>query len=128
MFFGCDRYPDCDFGVSNPPVKDHPCPECGSLLLERPKSYRCWNCGAELDKEFAVTKHGDPEAEAEARAAKAAARAERAKARAARGSNGKRATAKRSTAKRSTAKRSTANRSTPKSAAPDPDTQAAAEG
>ncbi len=124
MFFGCDRYPECDFGVSNPPVKDHPCPECGSILLERPKSYRCWNCGAELDKEFAVTKHGDPEAEAEARAAKAAARAERAKARAARGSNGKRSTGKRATAKRSTAKRSTAKRATPGQ----DDTQAAAEG
>jgi DNA topoisomerase I len=62
MFFGCDRYPECDFAASNPPVKDRPCPECGSLLLERPKSYRCWNCGAELDKAFNVKKHGDPEA------------------------------------------------------------------
>ena len=80
-FFGCDRYPECDFSVGNPPVKDHPCPECGSLLLERAKSYRCWNCGAELDRDWNVTKHGDPEAEAEARAAKAAAREARAKAR-----------------------------------------------
>jgi DNA topoisomerase-1 len=110
LFYGCDRYPECDFGVSNLPVKDHPCPECGSLLLERPKSYRCWNCGAELDKEFVLTKHGDAEAEAASRAAKAAARAERAKARAARGSNGKRATSKRSTSKRTTAKRATAVR------------------
>ena len=83
LFYGCDRYPDCDFGVNNPPVKDHPCPECGSLLVERPKSIRCWNCGAEMDKEFTVTKPGDPEAEAEARAARAAARAARAKAKAA---------------------------------------------
>jgi DNA topoisomerase-1 len=116
LFYGCDRYPDCDFAVSNPPVKDRPCPECGSLLLERPKSYRCWNCGAELDKEFSVTKHGDPEAEAAARAAKAVARAERQKARAAKSpakrSNAKRSNAKRSTAKRSTAKRSAAKRST----------------
>jgi DNA topoisomerase-1 len=105
LFYGCDRYPECDFAVSNPPVEERPCPECGSLLVERPKSYRCWNCGAELDRELNVTKSGDPEAEAAARAAKAAARAERQKAR------GAKTAAKRSTAKRSTAKRSTAKRS-----------------
>ncbi|MFM7718895.1 MAG: type I DNA topoisomerase, partial [Actinomycetota bacterium] len=75
LFYGCDRYPDCDFGVNNLPIKDRPCPECGSLLVDRPKSVRCWNCGAEMDKEFNVTKSGDPEAEGEARAARAAARA-----------------------------------------------------
>lgn len=113
LFYGCDRYPECDFAVSNPPVKDHPCPECGSLLVERPKSYRCWNCGAELDKELTVTKHGDPEAEAAARAAKSAARAERAKAKAAKSKSTKAKTktaAKRTSAKRSTRKRSTAKR------------------
>jgi DNA topoisomerase I len=73
-FFSCDRYPECTFAVSHPPVADRPCPECGSLLLARPKSYRCWNCGAELDLDFGVKKHGDPEAEAAARAARAAAR------------------------------------------------------
>jgi DNA topoisomerase I len=78
-FYGCDRYPECDFSVSTPPVKGHPCPECGSVLLERAKSYRCWNCGAELDRDWNVTKQGDPEAEAEARAARAAAREARAK-------------------------------------------------
>ncbi|GIU98978.1 MAG: DNA topoisomerase 1 [Actinomycetota bacterium] len=76
--YGCARYPECDFAVSNPPVPEPPCPECGSLLLRRPKSYRCWGCGAELDPELRVTKPGDPEAEAAARAAKAAARAARA--------------------------------------------------
>jgi DNA topoisomerase-1 len=98
LFYGCDRYPDCDFAVSNRPVKEHPCPECGSILLERPKSYRCWNCGAELDKELTVKKHGDPEAEAAARAAKAAARAERAKGRS-------KTAAKRSSAKRPAARK-----------------------
>jgi len=78
-FYGCDRYPECDFSVSTQPVKGHPCPECGSVLLERAKSYRCWNCGAELDRDWKVTKSGDPEAEAEARAARAAAREARAK-------------------------------------------------
>jgi DNA topoisomerase-1 len=82
IFYGCDRYPECDFGVSHPPEPDRPCPECGSLLVRRPKSLRCWNCGAELDLEFNVTRSGDAEAEAEARAAKAARRAERASAKA----------------------------------------------
>jgi DNA topoisomerase-1 len=130
MFFGCDRYPECDFGVSNPPVKDRPCPECGSLLLERPKSYRCWNCGAELDKEFTVTKHGDPQAEAAARAAKAAARAERAKGRAVKGSNGNRSTSKRATGKRAVTKRAAAKRPAAKrtSSSGEGDAPAAAEG
>jgi DNA topoisomerase-1 len=101
-FFGCDRYPDCDFAVNHPPIEDHPCPECGSLLVRRPKSIRCWNCGAELDMDFNVTKSGDPEAEAEARRAKAEARAKRAAAKTA----AKRSPAKRkSTAKKSQAKK-----------------------
>ena len=49
-------------------MKDRPCPECGSLLLRRPKSLRCWGCGAELDLDFNVTKPGDVEAETAARA------------------------------------------------------------
>ena len=81
VFYSCSRYPECTMAVSNPPIKDRPCPECGSLLLQRPKSVKCWNCGAELDLDFNVTKEGDPEAEAAVRAAKAAAREARAKAR-----------------------------------------------
>jgi DNA topoisomerase I len=77
-FYGCDRYPECDLAVNNPPENDRPCPECGSLLLRRPKSLRCWNCGAELDLDFNVTKSGDVEAEAEARRLKAEARARKA--------------------------------------------------
>ncbi len=96
-FFGCDRYPECDLAVSNPPYPDRPCPECGSVLLERPKSFRCWNCGAELDTAFNVKRHGDPEAEAAARAAKAAAREARAKAR---GRTKTRTTSKRTTSRR----------------------------
>ncbi|MBA3690500.1 MAG: type I DNA topoisomerase, partial [Actinobacteria bacterium] len=58
VFYGCERYPECDFAAGNPPDADHPCPECGSLLLRRPKSLRCWNCGAELDLDYQVTKSG----------------------------------------------------------------------
>ena len=113
VFFGCDRYPDCDFGVNNEPIKDHPCPECGSILVQRPKSIRCWNCGAEFDLEFNLTKEGDAEAEAEARAAKAAARAARAAAKKKK-SPAKKSAAKKSAAKKTAAKKTAARTSTPK--------------
>jgi DNA topoisomerase-1 len=98
MFYSCNRYPDCDFAAGNPPVKDRPCPECGSLLLSRPKSYRCWNCAAEMDLEFNVTKSGDPEAEAAVRAAKAAAKAAKAAAKAKKAPAKKKPAAKKKTA------------------------------
>ena len=104
-FYSCERYPECMFAVSNPPIKDHPCPECGSLLLQRPKSVKCWNCGAELDLDFHVTKEGDPGAEAAVRAAKAVARDARAKAK-------KKPTAK-SAAKKTAARRKTAAKRKP---------------
>ncbi len=113
IFYSCSRYPDCDCAVGNPPEKDHPCPECGSLLLRRPKSLKCWGCGAELDLESNVTKSGDVEAETAAREAKAAARA----ARAASKKNGakKKTTAKRKTAarKKTTAKKRPAAKAAP---------------
>ena len=112
VFFGCDRYPECDLAVNNPPEKDRPCPECGSILLRRPKSLRCWNCGAELDLEFTVTKSGDADAEAEVRRVKAEARAARAAAKAAKDGSKKKTTARKSTKKKATAarKRSTASK------------------
>ncbi|MEX0985575.1 MAG: type I DNA topoisomerase [Actinomycetota bacterium] len=99
LMYGCDRYPDCDGAMNNPPIPDKPCPECGGLLLARPKSIRCWRCGAEMDDDLTVTKSGDAEAEAAARAAKAEARKARAASKAAK------ATKKRSTAKKPTAKK-----------------------
>jgi DNA topoisomerase-1 len=105
-FYGCDRYPECDLAVNNPPEKDRPCPECGSLLLRRPKSLRCWNCGAELDLDFSVTKSGDVEAEAEVRRVKAEARARKAAARK------KPATKKKTTARKKTAAKKTAAKKT----------------
>ena len=109
-FYGCDRYPECDLAVNNPPEKDRPCPECGSLLLRRPKSLRCWNCGAELDLDFNVTKSGDAEVEAEVRRVKAEARARKAAARK------KPAAKKKTTARKKTAAKKTAA-ATPPSAA-----------
>jgi DNA topoisomerase-1 len=98
LMYGCERYPDCEGAVNNPPIKDKPCPECGGLLLQRPKSIKCWTCGAEMDDDLNVTKSGDVEAEAAARAAKAAARAARAAAK-------KKSAAKRTTKKKTTAKK-----------------------
>ena len=113
-FFSCDRYPECDFAAGNPPDTDHPCPECGSLLLRRPKSLRCWNCGAELDLDYHVTKSGDVEAEAAARAAKAAAKAARAAAKAKRApaQTTKKKTTKKKTTKKKTTKKTTATKQT----------------
>jgi DNA topoisomerase I len=129
LMFGCDRYPECDFAVGNPPIGDHPCPECGSLVVERPKSFRCWNCGAEFDKDWNPTKAGDVEAEAAARAAKAAAREARAKARSAKKTTAKKSTAKKSAAKKSATKKRTAKRATTaRSAAPVADVEQVAEG
>ena len=106
-FFSCDRYPDCDFAAGNPPDPDHPCPECGSLLLRRPKSLRCWNCGAELDLDHQVTKSGDVEEEAAARAAKAAAKAARAAAKAKRAPAQKTKKTKKTTKKKTTKTKTT---------------------
>jgi DNA topoisomerase-1 len=119
VMYGCDRYPECDFAVNHLPVPDRPCPECGSLLVQRPKSYRCWNCGAELDQAFDVTKHGDPEAEAAARAAKAAARETRAASR--RKTAAKRSRAKKSAAQRSKSGSGSAKRAKAASAADPPE-------
>jgi DNA topoisomerase-1 len=123
MFYSCSRYPDCDCAVGNPPEKDRRCPECGSLLLRRPKSLRCWGCGAELDLDFSVTKSGDVEAETAAREAKAAARAARAAAK-------KKAPAKKTTAKKKTTARKTtaAKKKTSPAAKRSPSKPAAGEG
>jgi len=77
-FYSCSRYPDCELAVSNPPLKDRPCPECTGMVLARPKSLKCWNCGCEMELDGTVKRSGDAEAEAEIRAAKAVAKAARA--------------------------------------------------
>jgi DNA topoisomerase I len=108
VFYGCDRYPDCDFAVNNEPLREPRCPVDGSLLVQRPKSIRCWGCGAEFDLDMHMTKDGDPEAEAESRAIKSAARAKRAAAKAAK----KKPAAKRKPTKKKTAAKETAKKQT----------------
>ena len=107
LFYGCDRYPECDFAVNNEPLKEPACPECGSLLVQRPKSIRCWNCGAEFDLDMRLTRPGDPQAEAEARRAKAESRAARAAAKATKATKAAKSSKKPAARKRSTAKRKT---------------------
>jgi DNA topoisomerase-1 len=100
LMYGCDRYPECECAVNNPPEKDIPCPECGGLLLRRPKSFRCWHCGAETDLDLKVTRHGDREAEAAAREAKAEARKARAAARAAKPATSRKRSTRKTAAKK----------------------------
>ncbi len=106
LMYGCERYPECDCAVNNPPEKNTPCPDCGGLLLRRPKSFRCWHCGAEADFDLKVTKPGDREAEAAARAAKSEARKARAAARATKKPKSK-PTKKKAPAKKKTAAKKT---------------------
>ncbi|MEX0755384.1 MAG: type I DNA topoisomerase [Actinomycetota bacterium] len=113
-FYSCSRYPDCTFAASYPPVPDRPCPECASVMLEQAPTKggaRCWNCGCVVDDEGTVVESGDPEAEAERRAAKDAARAKRAEAKAAKNKSTKKSTKKKTTAKKkATKKKTTAKR------------------
>jgi DNA topoisomerase-1 len=43
-FYGCSRYPDCDFIINQRPVAN-PCPECGSLMIESGRDqFSCTSC------------------------------------------------------------------------------------
>jgi DNA topoisomerase-1 len=43
-FYGCSRYPDCQFTSWNKPLPQ-PCPNCGGLLTEKTRSTaECINC------------------------------------------------------------------------------------
>ncbi len=58
VFFGCDRYPDCDFVLWNEPTGET-CPNCGSLLvkkvLKKGTTIECSNrsCGYKAPEESA---------------------------------------------------------------------------
>jgi DNA topoisomerase-1 len=44
VFYGCNRYPECDFTVGQRPLPE-PCPKCGGLLVEGPKGVKCHTNG-----------------------------------------------------------------------------------
>ncbi|RKQ84181.1 type I DNA topoisomerase [Brockia lithotrophica] len=51
VFYGCSRYPECDFVVWQKPDPT-PCPVCGGLLvIERNGRLRCTSCGATFTRE-----------------------------------------------------------------------------
>ncbi|MBT9253382.1 MAG: type I DNA topoisomerase [Brockia lithotrophica] len=51
VFYGCSRYPECDFVVWQKPDPS-PCPVCGGLLVvERNQRLRCTSCGATFTRE-----------------------------------------------------------------------------
>lgn len=47
IFYGCDRYPECEFVSWDKPV-DKPCPHCGSYMVEKRTkngtTYQCTQC------------------------------------------------------------------------------------
>ncbi len=48
-FYGCDRYPECDFVVWQRPIPA-PCPDCGGLVTQSGKERaRCTVCGHSFD-------------------------------------------------------------------------------
>ncbi len=48
-FYGCDRYPECDFVVWQRPISA-PCPDCGGLVTQAGKDRaRCTVCGHTFD-------------------------------------------------------------------------------
>jgi len=61
VFYGCSRYPDCDFTVSQKPLAE-PCPECGGLLVQRGRNgIACTKCAykgslSEINTEGAESK------------------------------------------------------------------------
>ena len=56
IFFGCNKYPDCDFVLWNEPTGDI-CPECGSLIIKKTtkngEKLECSNrsCGYKMESE-----------------------------------------------------------------------------
>lgn len=54
VFYGCNRYPKCDFASWQEPVKE-PCPKCGNLVTKRGKSkIACTECDFSAEVEPAA--------------------------------------------------------------------------
>ncbi|MGI6003882.1 MAG: type I DNA topoisomerase [Christensenellales bacterium] len=64
VFYGCEKYPDCDFVSWKMPVKD-PCPECGGMMVRKRTTKRgqeneCTNaeCGHIITVELSEEEEG----------------------------------------------------------------------
>jgi DNA topoisomerase-1 len=52
VFYGCSRYPECDFSVWERPLPE-PCPECGGLMtLSGKRNAKCTVCGHTMPYEI----------------------------------------------------------------------------
>ncbi|MBN9393223.1 MAG: type I DNA topoisomerase [Chloroflexi bacterium] len=52
IFYGCSRYPECDFSVWERPLPE-PCPECGGLMtLSGKRNAKCTVCGHTMPYEI----------------------------------------------------------------------------
>lgn len=45
IFWGCNRYPDCDFATWYEPIPNQQCPDCEGILLKKGKKVVCESCG-----------------------------------------------------------------------------------
>jgi DNA topoisomerase-1 len=60
VFYGCNRYPECEFVSWDKPVND-PCPQCGSLMIEkRARGQVTISCTKCDHKETNIKDHDDP--------------------------------------------------------------------
>jgi DNA topoisomerase-1 len=50
VFYGCNRYPECDFTVGQKPL-DEPCPKDGWVLIEAKEGIKCARCDYRRDSE-----------------------------------------------------------------------------
>ena len=54
VFYGCNKYPECDFASFDLPIEKK-CPKCGGVLTERKKAktnlIKCLNCDYEEEYE-----------------------------------------------------------------------------
>ncbi len=44
IFYGCNRYPECDFTTWDIPHQEYPCPQCGNLLFKKGNLIYCGSC------------------------------------------------------------------------------------
>jgi DNA topoisomerase-1 len=62
VFYGCNRYPECDFTVGSKPLED-PCPKDGWVLIEAKEGIKCARCDYRRDaegNEIAADDGGEP--------------------------------------------------------------------